>query len=75
MAALPAGQGGGVTETAPENTPIHPEDPAEGADTGTSDTTGRTPHPEQPAEGGDPGDDTEQRATGGLDPENRVTGS
>lgn len=60
-----------------ETTPTHPEDPAEGADTTGTDTTGtdgagRTPHPDQPAEGGDP--DTEQRASDGLDPENRVTG-
>ena len=33
----------------------HPEQPAEGQDTGESDETGRTPHPEQPAEGADGG--------------------
>ena len=55
-----------------ETTPTHPEDPAEGADTTSTDGAGRTPHPDQPAEGGDP--DTEQRASDGLNPENRVTG-
>jgi hypothetical protein len=54
--------------------PTHPEDPAEGADPGTTDpnTTdaGRTPHPDDPAEGADEAD-----AQTGLDPDNRVTGA
>ncbi|MEI4273148.1 hypothetical protein TEK04_15585 [Klenkia sp. LSe6-5] len=68
-----------------ETNPTHAEDPAEGADTGSTDTAGRTPHPQQPAEGGtagsaDDGDDhvadeVEADAEAGLDPENRVTGA
>ncbi|SDF93547.1 hypothetical protein [Klenkia brasiliensis] len=52
--------------------PTHPEDPAEGADPGTTDTddAGRTPHPDDPAEGADEAD-----AQTGLDPDNRVTGA
>jgi hypothetical protein len=46
-----------ATVSDPQRTP-HPEEPAEGTDTGTdageADTSGRTPHPEEPAEGGDP---------------------
>ncbi|GHE08741.1 hypothetical protein [Klenkia taihuensis] len=51
-------------------TPTHSEDPAEGADTATTDDAGRTPHPDQPAEGADTAD-----AETGLDPENRITGA
>ncbi|SCX45223.1 hypothetical protein SAMN03159343_1547 [Klenkia marina] len=53
-----------------ETTPAHSEDPAEGADTASTDASGRTPHPEQPAEGADEAD-----AEAGLDPENRITGA
>ena len=42
--------------TDPERT--HSEEPAEGADAGDSETTGRTPHPEQAAEGDDVGGDS-----------------
>ena len=38
----------------PQRTP-HPEQPAEGEDTGDGGDTGRTPHTEQPAEGQDVG--------------------
>jgi hypothetical protein len=38
----------------PQRTP-HPEQPAEGEDTGENGGSGRTPHPDQPAEGEDVG--------------------
>ena len=38
----------------PQRTP-HPEQPAEGEDTGENGSSGRTPHPDQPAEGEDVG--------------------
>ncbi len=56
-----------------ETTPTHAEDPAEGADTETTGTGGRTPHTEQPAEGADDPAETEERARSGVDPQNRIT--
>ncbi len=55
-----------------DTTPTHSEDPAEGADTGTTEDAGRTPHAEAPAEGTDEHSD-EADAASGVDPANRIS--